>query len=212
MASLRRIAEAVENGRNKEVVALVNEALEDGVAPQTILTDGMMKAMENIGRRFSDNEIFVPEMLVAARAMKKGVAVLEPYLADKDTASRGKIIIGTVEGDLHDIGKNLVSTMLVGAGFEVIDLGVDVPPEKFVEELKRNSDTKIVCISALLTTTVSEIGHTMEAIEKAGLRDKVKIMIGGAPVTNKYADSVGADAYTPDAGSAAKWAKENADR
>lgn len=211
MASLRRIAEAVENGRNKEVVALVNEALDDGMDPQTILTDGMMKAMDVIGRRFRDNEIFVPEMLTAARAMKKGVAVLEPYLTEKSAVSRGKVIIGTVEGDLHDIGKNLVATMLSGAGFEVIDLGVDVPPEKFVEEIKRNGDIKIVCISALLTTTISAIRLTMEAITKAGLRENIKIMVGGAPVTQAFADSVGADAYTPDAGSAAEWAKANVD-
>ncbi len=207
MASLRRIAEAVENGRNKEVVALVQEALEDGLEAQTILTDGMMKAMEEIGRRFRDNEIFVPEMLVAARAMKKGVAVLQPYLTDRSNTNRGKVIIGTVEGDLHDIGKNLVAMMLEGAGFKVIDLGVDVPADKFVEELKRNPDTKIVAISALLTTTIAGIRVTIEAIREAGLRQSVKIMIGGAPVTQIFADSVGAGSYTPDAGSAAEWAK-----
>ncbi len=207
MASLRRIADAVENGRNKEVVALVQEALEDGMEAQTILTDGMMKAMEEIGRRFRDNEIFVPEMLVAARAMKKGVAVLQPYLTDRSNTNRGKVIIGTVEGDLHDIGKNLVAMMLEGAGFKVIDLGVDVPADKFVEELKRNPDTKIVAISALLTTTIAGIRVTIEAIREAGLRQSVKIMIGGAPVTQNFADSVGADSYTPDAGSAAEWAK-----
>ncbi len=207
MASLRRIAEAVENGKNKEVVALVNEALDDGMDPQTILKDGMMTAMEVIGQRFRDNEIFVPEMLVAARAMKKGVAVLQPYLANKSSTHRGKVIIGTVEGDLHDIGKNLVSMMLEGVGFEVIDLGVDVPPGKFVEELKRNPDTDIVAISALLTTTIAQVRLTIEALKAAGLRDQVVIMVGGAPVTQNFAESVGADAYTPDAGSAAEWAK-----
>ncbi|NLT39379.1 MAG: cobalamin-binding protein [Clostridiales bacterium] len=207
MASLQRIAEAVENGKNKEAVDLINEALRDGVDPQTILKDGMMAAMEVIGQRFRDNEIFVPEMLVAARAMKKGVAVLQPYLASKSSVQRGKVIIGTVEGDLHDIGKNLVAMMLEGVGFEVIDLGVDVPPGKFVEELKRNPDTKIIAISALLTTTIAQVRLTIEALKEAGLRDQVTIMVGGAPVTQSFADSVGADAYTPDAGSAAEWAK-----
>ena len=207
MASLRRIASAVENGKNKEVVALVNDALEDGVSAETILQEGMMAAMENIGRRFSENEIFVPEMLVAARAMKKGVEVLQPHLVGNDATKRGKVIIGTVEGDLHDIGKNLVSMMLTGVGFEVVDLGVDVPPVKFVEELKHNPDTKIVAISALLTTTISAIRKTVEALKEAGLRDNVLVMVGGAPVTKSFAESVGADAYTTDAGAAAEWAK-----
>lgn len=164
--------------------------------------------MDEVGAQFTEGKIFVPEMLVAAKAMKKGVEALQPYLSAEGNSGLGKIIIGTVAGDLHDIGKNLVSMMMESGGFEVIDLGVDVSPEKFIEAVKNNPDTKIVCCSALLTTTMPAIRSTIDAFKEAGIRDQVKIMIGGAPVTQKYCEEVGADAYTADAAAAAQKAKE----
>ena len=167
----------------------------------------MIKAMGVVGEKFKNNEIFVPEMLIAARAMKKGVEVLQPHLSASGVEPLGKVIIGTVVGDLHDIGKNLVAMMIEGAGFEVTDLGVDVPPEKFVEAIKDNPDVKIVALSSLLTTTMPALKETIDAIEKAGLREGIKIMVGGAPVSQEHADSIGADGYAPDAASAADLAK-----
>jgi methanogenic corrinoid protein MtbC1 len=168
----------------------------------------MIGAMAVVGEKFKNNEIFVPEMLIAARAMKKGVEVLTPLLKAAGTESAGKLILGTVAGDLHDIGKNLVGMMIEGAGFEVIDLGVDVPAEKFIECMKENPDCKIVALSALLTTTMPAIKDTIDAIVASGLRSTVKIMIGGAPVTQAFADEVGADGYSEDAASAAELAKK----
>jgi corrinoid protein of di/trimethylamine methyltransferase len=208
MSKIQEIAEAVEFGKSKIIAGLVEEALAEGVSAAEILNDGMIKAMGVVGEKFKNNEIFVPEMLVAARAMKKGVEVLQPKLAATGVEPIGKVIIGTVVGDLHDIGKNLVSMMIEGAGFEVIDLGVDVAPEKFIEEIKENPDVKIVALSSLLTTTMPALKETIDAIVKAGLRDNIKIMVGGAPVTQEYADSVGADGYAPDAASAAELAKK----
>jgi len=208
MSKIQEIAAAVENGKVKIIEELVQEALDSGVDPNDILEDGMIAAMAIIGEKFQVNEVFVPEMLVSAKAMKKGVEILRPNLKSGSLGKMGKIVIGTVAGDLHDIGKNLVALMIESAGFEVIDLGVDVPPEKFVEALSENPDCKLVGASSLLTTTMVSLKNTVDAINAAGFGDRVKVMIGGAPVTQEYADEIGADAYTPDAGSAATKAIE----
>ena len=205
---LKEIASAVEAGKSKVVGGLVEQALKEGIEPSVILNEGMISAMGVVGEKFKNNEIFVPEMLIAARAMKKGVEVLQPYLAKQGVEPIGKVILGTVSGDLHDIGKNLVGMMIEGAGFKVIDLGVDVPPEKFIEAMKENPDCKIVALSALLTSTMPALTSTIKAIEEAGLRNTVKIMVGGAPVTQAFADEIGADGYSEDAASAAELAKK----
>ncbi len=207
MTIFEEISSAVQRGKRKEVAPLVEQALEQGCDPNEILNEGLISAMSIIGDKFSANEIFVPEMLVAARAMSAGTKVLKPYLSEAGAEPLGKAVIGTVQGDMHDIGKNLVRMMIEGKGFEVEDLGVDVSPEQFVDYIQSN-DVDIVCLSSLLTTTMPNIGVTIKAIEEAGLRDSVKIMIGGAPVTQAFADEVGADAYTADAGSAAVRAVE----
>ncbi len=207
MTIFEDISSAVQRGKRKEVAPLVERALEQGCDPAEILNEGLISAMSVIGDKFSANEVFVPEMLMAARAMSAGTKVLKPYLSDAGAEPLGKAVIGTVQGDMHDIGKNLVRMMIEGKGFEVEDLGVDVPPEQFVDYIRGN-DVDIVCLSSLLTTTMPNIGATIKAIEDAGLRDDVKIMIGGAPVTQTFADEVGADAYTVDAGSAAVRAAE----
>jgi len=207
MSKIAEIAAAVEAGKAKIVGGLVEEAIKEGCDPTEILNVGMIDAMGVVGDKFKKNEIFVPEMLVAARAMKKGVEVLKPHLAGDSSATIGKYIIGTVAGDLHDIGKNLVAMMIESAGFEVIDLGVDVPAEKFVEAIKENPDCKVVGVSALLTTTMPAMKDTVKAIIDAGLKSQVKIMVGGAPITQEFADEIGADAYTQDAASAAQIAK-----
>ena len=203
MSKIQEIKAAVEGGKLKLIEGLVQEALEAKEDPTAILEEGMVAAMSVIGAKFQANEVFVPEMLVAARAMKKGVEVLRPHLASDAVGKKGKFIIGTVAGDLHDIGKNLVALMVESAGFEVIDLGVDVPPEKFVEAIQSNPDCKLVGASALLTTTMGALEDTVKAIDAAGFKGKVKVMIGGAPVTQAFADKIGADKYSPDAGSAA---------
>ena len=208
MSKVQEIAAAVEAGKAKVIGGLVEEAIKEGCDPLEILNVGMIDAMGVVGEKFRNNEIFVPEMLVAARAMKKGVEVLKPHLAGDNSATVGKYIIGTVAGDLHDIGKNLVAMMIESAGFEVIDLGVDVPAEKFVEAIKSNPDCKVVGLSALLTTTMPAMKDTVAAIIDAGLKSQVKIMVGGAPITQEFADEIGADAYTADAASAAQKAKE----
>ena len=208
MSSIQEIATAIESGKVKLIEGLVQEALEAGVDPNAILEEGMISAMSNIGAKFQLNEVFVPEMLVAAKTMKKGVEIIRPRLASGSLGRLGKYIIGTVAGDLHDIGKNLVALMVESAGFEVIDLGVDVPPEKFVEALNEHPDCKIIGASALLTTTMEALKNTVAAIHAGGYKNKVKIMVGGAPVTQEFADQIGADAYTPDAGSAASKAVE----
>ena len=207
MSKIQEIAAAVEAGKAKIVGGLVEEAIKEGCDPTEILNAGMIDAMGIVGDKFKKNEIFVPEMLVAARAMKKGVEVLKPHLAGDSPATIGKYIIGTVAGDLHDIGKNLVAMMIESAGFEVIDLGVDVPAEKFVEAIKENPDCKVVGVSALLTTTMPAMKDTVKAIIDAGLQSQVKIMVGGAPITQEFCDEIGADAYTTDAASAASVAK-----
>jgi corrinoid protein of di/trimethylamine methyltransferase len=208
MSKVQEVAAAVENGKVKIVAGLVQEALDEGVSADEILNVGMIGAMGVVGEKFKNNEIFVPEMLIAARAMKKGIEVLTPALKAAGSEPIGKLILGTVAGDLHDIGKNLVGMMIEGAGFDVIDLGVDVPAEKFIECMKANPDCKIVALSALLTTTMPAIKNTIDAIVASGLRDTVKIMIGGAPVTQAFADEVGADGYSEDAASAAELAKK----
>ncbi len=208
MSKVDEIRELVKKGKGKLIAAAVQEAIDAGEDANELLNTGMIGAMDEVGAQFTEGKIFVPEMLVAAKAMKKGVEALQPYLSAEGNSGLGKIIIGTVAGDLHDIGKNLVSMMMESGGFEVIDLGVDVSPEKFIEAVKNNPDTKIVCCSALLTTTMPAIRSTIDAFKEAGIRDQVKIMIGGAPVTQKYCEEVGADAYTADAAAAAQKAKE----
>ncbi len=178
--------------------ASVQVALDAGLEPGSILADGMIAAMKEVGRLFEEGDYFVPEMLIAARAMQAGLLLLKPHLLSSDVKSAGRVAIGTVKGDLHDIGKNLVALMLEGAGFEILDLGVDVAPEKFIESIKTGG-ANIVAFSALLTTTMPNMKTTIEAIQAAGLRDKVKIIIGGAPVTQAYADQIGADGFSSDA-------------
>lgn len=207
MSILAEIGNALEKGKKKLVVQYVQQALDEGVPPQQILSDGLMPGMDRVGAKFRADEIFVPEVLVAARAMNAGAALLKPLLAEEGAESRGKMVIGTVKGDLHDIGKNLVKMMVEGKGLEVIDLGVDVAPEQFVQAAVEHSADIIAC-SALLTTTMPVMEAVVKAAEAAGIRDKVKIMIGGAPVTQEYCDTIGADYYTDDAASAAICAAE----
>ena len=204
---LNEIKDLVIRGKAKLVVAKVNEALEAGIAGEDILNT-MIGAMDVVGENFKNGTIFVPEMLIAAKCMKKGVEALKPHLASGAAGALGKVIIGTVAGDLHDIGKNLVAMMIESAGFEVIDLGVDVPAAKFVETYEANPDTKIIACSALLTTTMPALKDTVTAINAAAWRGNVKVMVGGAPITQAFADEVGADAYTTDAASAAAKASE----
>ena len=207
MSKLQEIANLVENGKVKLITAAVQEALDEGVAAVDLL-NAMIDAMGTVGENFKKGEIFVPEMLVAAKAMKKGVAVLKPHLAGGSVGSAGKFIMGTVAGDLHDIGKNLVIMMVESAGFEVIDLGVDVKKEKFVEAYRANPDTKIIGLSALLTTTMPALREAVELLNEQDFRKDIKVMVGGAPVTQAFADEIGADAYTPDAATCAQKAKE----
>ena len=208
MSNIEAISQAVQNGKSKKIGELVEQALQAGVDPVEILNKGMIDAMSIVGDKFTRDEIFVPEMLVAARAMKKGVEVLKPHLTGDGAASIGKVIMGTVAGDLHDIGKNLVIMMLESTGFEVIDLGVDVSADKFISTLEENPDTNIVAASALLTTTMPALRETVKALNNCSLRDKIKVMVGGAPITQDFADEIGADAYTEDAASAAQVAKK----
>ena len=207
MADFRAIADALKAGNAPKVKELVEAAVEEGVEPSKIVNEALIVGMGEIGALFKNNEVYVPEVLIAARAMHAGLDVVKPLMADQDVATAGKVVLGTVKGDLHDIGKNLVGMMLEGAGFEVIDLGIDVPPHKFVEAVKKDKP-HIVGMSALLTTTMPAMKQTIEAIEAAGLRDEVKIMVGGAPVTQNFSDEIGADGYAPDAASAADLAKE----
>ena len=202
MVQMTEIATLLQKGKAKDVAALVQQAVEEGISAETILKEGLLTGMEVIGRRFRDNEIFVPEVLVAARAMSKGTEVLRPILAREGATASGKVCIGTVKGDMHDIGKNLVKMMLEGKGLEVIDLGTDVPAEKFIQTAIEEN-CQVICCSALLTTTMPEMELVVKAAINAGIRDKVKIMVGGAPITQEFADSIGADAYTDDAASAA---------
>jgi 5-methyltetrahydrofolate--homocysteine methyltransferase len=203
---ISEIFEAILEGQQKKAIEKVNQALAENVDPSVILNEGMVKAMAEVGRLFEEGEYFVPEMLIAARAMQSGLAILKPHLAQADVKSSGKVVAGTVKGDLHDIGKNLVAMMLEGAAFEIVDLGSDVSPDKFVEAV-RSTGADIVAMSALLTTTMPNMKTTIEALEAAGLRDKVKVIVGGAPLTPEYAKQIGADGYAADASRAVALAK-----
>jgi methanogenic corrinoid protein MtbC1 len=203
---LKQIYEGVVNGNQKAVAEGVKAALSEGVKPGTLLFDCLIPAMSEVGERFERNEFFVPEMLIAARAMQAGMAQIKPLLVDSGVKPIGKVAIGTVKGDLHDIGKNLVGMMMEGAGFELMDMGVDTTPDKFIQAVKDGAN--VVAMSALLTTTMPSMKTTIDALVESGLRGKVKVLIGGAPVTQAYADQIGADGYAPDASSAARKAKE----
>ncbi len=191
----------ISQGKTEEVKRLTQETLDRGEPVQNILKNGLIQAMERIGVRFKSGEIYIPEVLIAARAMHAGLAVLKPILSKSSGSMMGKVIVGTVKGDLHDIGKNLVIMMLEGGGFEVVDLGIDVPPETFIEAIEKHHP-HAVAMSALLTTTIKEMKNTIQAFERANLRREVKVIIGGAPVTEKFAKEIGADGYAPDAASA----------
>ena len=204
---LARIASELYEGEDQSVAELVQKALDQGMEPKEVLQGGLIAGMDEVGRDFKAGELFVPEVLIAARAMHAGMNVLRPLLAESDSISAGKYLIGTVKGDLHDIGKNLVKMMLEGAGFETIDLGTDVEPQAFVDAVREHKPV-LIGMSALLTTTMVQMRATVEALEEAGLRDSVKIMIGGAPVTEAFATQIGADAYAPDAASAVDKARE----
>ena len=202
-AILDEISGLLQKGKAKDIVVAVQKALDDGIPAGDILDKGLISGMNVIGTKFKNGEVFVPEVLVAARAMNHASTILKPALAKAGVKPVGKAIICTVKGDLHDIGKNLVKMMIEGNGIEVIDLGVDVGPEKVVETVK-TSDAKVICLSALLTTTMLAQKDVIDALKTSGVREKVKVMVGGAPVTQSYADEIGADAYTPDAASAAE--------
>ena len=204
---LKEISAQLQAGKAKIVKTLVQQAVEEGFAPQQILEEGLLDGMAVIGEKFKNNEVFVPEVLIAARAMNQGVAILKPLLAAEGVKATGKVCIGTVQGDLHDIGKNLVKMMMEGKGLEVIDLGTDVSAETFVKTAIEQ-DCQIISCSALLTTTMSVMADVVKAAEEAGIRDKVKIMIGGAPVNQAFCDEIGADCYTVDAASASDKAVE----
>ena len=204
---LKEISAQLQAGKAKIVKTLVQQAVEEGFAPQQILEEGLLDGMAVIGEKFKNNEVFVPEVLIAARAMNQGVAILKPLLAAEGVKATGKVCIGTVQGDLHDIGKNLVKMMMEGKGLEVVDLGTDVSPETFVNTAIEQ-ECHIICCSALLTTTMEVMADVVKHAENAGIRDKVKIMVGGAPVTEEFCNQIGADKYTSDAASAADAAVE----
>ena len=203
MSITNEISEFLQKGRAKNVKELVQQAIDEGVSAKEILNDGLIAGMMVVGEKFKNNEVYVPGVLIAARAMNQGVAVLKPYLTKEGVKPVGKAVICTVKGDLHDIGKNLVKMMFEGVGIECVDLGVDIGGEQIVEAVKE-SGAKVVCLSALLTTTMTNQEEIIKALEEAGIRDKVKVMVGGAPVTQEFADEIGADAYTKDAASAAE--------
>lgn len=207
MADFKALSEAVHKGDISTAVSETQKLLDAGTGVQDILDNGLIFTMDDVGENFSKGVIFVPQMLRSAKTMQECMKLLQPHFQEGGVTTKGKILIGTVKGDLHDIGKNLVSMMLEGAGFNITDLGVDVPPEKFVQKIQE-VEPDIVAMSALLSTTMPSMPMTIEAIQQAGIRDKVKIMIGGAPVTQRYADEIKADAYASDAGSAVNKAKE----
>jgi 5-methyltetrahydrofolate--homocysteine methyltransferase len=207
MGHVDTIYDGILKGNMKAVQDATNAGLSEGLLAGRLLNEAMIPAMAEVGRLFEANEYYVPEMLIAARAMKAGLAILRPQLVEEEVKPLGKVALGTVKGDLHDIGKNLVGIMIEGAGFEIVDLGVDVSPEAFVDAV-RDQDVDLVGLSALLTTTMPSMKTTIEAFEEAGLRDQVKIIVGGAPVTQRYADEIGADGYGRDAAAAANLAKQ----
>ena len=202
MELLDQISERLQKGRADEVRLLVQQAIDEGISAQTILQEGLISGMGIIGERFKKNEVFVPDILAAARAMNQGASLLKPLLAADGVKAVGRVCIGTVRGDLHDIGKNLVKMMMEGRGLEVVDLGTDVAPERFVQAAKEQ-DCQVICLSALLTTTMGVMEEVVRAAEAAGIRNSVRIMVGGAPVTEAFCRQTGADAYTPDAVTAA---------
>lgn len=199
--TLVELSEFLQKGRVKNVKELVQKALDEGIAPNVILEEGLLSGMPVVGEKFKKNEVFVPEVLIAARAMNAGTTMLKPYLVQEGVESKGTVVIGTVKGDLHDIGKNIVKMMMEGKGMNVIDLGVDVSAEQYVQAAKEN-DADIIACSTLLTTTMGEIKNVVDLVKKEGIR--AKVMIGGAPVTQDFCDSVQADSYTPDAATAAE--------
>ncbi len=201
MELLNQISELLQAGRAPKVKELVEQAINEGVPAKDILEQGLLSGMSIIGEKFKNNEVFVPEVLIAARAMNAGVAVLKPHLAAADVKAKGTAVIGTVKGDLHDIGKNLVKMMLEGKGLSVVDLGVNVTADQFLDAAIENN-ANIICCSALLTTTMSEMKAVVDLANERGVREKFKIMVGGAPITQKFCDSIGADCYMPDAASA----------
>lgn len=205
-ALLLEISEKLQRGKAKDVSALVTQALEENIAPETILNEGLVSGMNVIGDKFRNNEVFIPEVLVAARAMNAGLKILKPALSGAGVEPLGTAVICTVKGDMHDIGKNLVKMMIEGQGIACIDLGVDVDPQVIVDTV-RDNDVQLVCLSALLTTTMHGQKDVIDALSAAGLRDKVRVMVGGAPITQDFANEIGADCYTLDAASAAKEAK-----
>jgi len=203
MSILNEISENLQQGKAKVVRELVQKAIDEGIDVKTILEEGLLAGMSIIGTKFKNNEVYVPDVLIAARAMNAGSELLKPLLVSSGVKAKGKVVLGTVKGDLHDIGKNLVRMMMEGKGLEVIDLGIDVPTDKFVNSAKETG-AQIVACSALLTTTMGEMKNVVEALKAAGLRDKVTIMVGGAPVNDNFCKSIGADLYAPDAASAAE--------
>ena len=207
MELLQQIANCVINGKAPDTEKLVQQALDSNVSVRDILNKGLIAAMEVVGVKFKNNEFYVPEVLIAARAMKTGMKLIKPRFAESGVEPIAKLALGTVKGDLHDIGKNLVAMMLEGAGFEIIDLGVDVAPEKFIKAIKDNN-AQVIGLSALLTTTMLNMKSTLEALKNGGLRDSVKVVIGGAPVTQSYADEIGADGYAADAATAVTVVKQ----
>jgi 5-methyltetrahydrofolate--homocysteine methyltransferase len=206
MFDFKPVVDAVFKGNEANLAELVHSALEQGVPAKLILVEGLLPGMDLVGEKMENEEMFIPEVLMSAKAMGSVLKTLTPFLTEEDAAGFGKVIIGTVKGDLHDIGKNLVAMMLEAAGFQVFNLGVDIAPERFVAEI-RAKDPDLVCLSALLTTTMPAMKKTVEAVVRHGFREKVKIMVGGAPVSQKFADDIGADGYAPDAGSAVRLAK-----
>jgi 5-methyltetrahydrofolate--homocysteine methyltransferase len=205
--TLQQINSCLYEGEEAEVARLVRQALGQGLEPEVVLSEGLLRGMDRVGSDFRAGDLFVPEVLIAARAMAAGMDVLRPLLTETGVPSQGRLVIGTVAGDLHDIGKNLVKMMLEGAGFETIDLGTDVPPQGFVDAVRAHRP-RIVGMSAMLTTTMASMQTTIEALQEAGLRQSVKVMIGGAPVTASFADRIGADAYAPDAATAVDVARQ----
>ncbi|MBQ4445031.1 MAG: corrinoid protein [Prevotella sp.] len=201
------VFDSIVNGKSDDCAQATQAAIERGEKPQEIINNEMIRAMAEVGQRFQDGKAFVPQLLMAGRSMKAGLEILKPLMAGESTTSLGKIVIGTVKGDLHDIGKNLVASMLEGCGFEVVNIGIDVSADTFIEEVKKNQPD-ILCMSALLTTTMGYMKVVIDELEKAGIRDQVKVMVGGAPVSQGYADEIGADGYSDNANSAVTVAKQ----
>lgn len=205
MDKMEEIKQLIQQGRAKRVCELIQEALDEGTPPSRILNEAMLPAMNEVGQKFKCDEIFIPEVLVSARAMNMGMGIMKPYMADSGIEHLGCVVIGTVKGDMHDIGKNLVKMMIEGKGLKVIDLGVDVPPERFLEAAEEHN-ADIICCSALLTTTMGEMKRVIAYLNEMGVRSKYKVMIGGAPISQEYCEAIGADCYTPDAATAAECA------